>query len=149
MAYFEDGSPCSYFGEAAGALLLAVGWIEPGHAFKTGACERPFVKRLAELLMKPWQPMLHSGVHRCGFCAHSGGPSTVTIDGVTASVGVNNLFIPDEERVWVAPSLVLHTIDAHAYVPPREFIRAVVACPDMRSMEYLRRMTRVREAITR
>jgi hypothetical protein len=36
----------------------------------------------------------------------------------------------------VAPELIVHNIAAHWYKPPDVFIEAVLACPDMRSMEY-------------
>jgi hypothetical protein len=51
---------------------------------------------------------------------------------------------PDGSRrlFYVAPSLVLHYVDAHEYLPPESFQRAVMACPPMRSMEYLRAISR-------
>ena len=40
--------------------------------------------------------------------------------------------------ILVAPSLVLHYIDAHQYLPPAEFISAVLRCPEVGSPEYVR-----------
>jgi hypothetical protein len=53
-------------------------------------------------------------------------------------VGVTNVWIPADGFLYVAPSLVLHYIDAHGYSPPFEFQAAVVACPPMRQMDYLK-----------
>jgi hypothetical protein len=45
----------------------------------------------------------------------------------------------DSDRLLaVAPSLILHSMDAHEYAPPAAFCEAVLACPPMRSMDYLR-----------
>ena len=57
-------------------------------------------------------------------------------------LGAANVFVPSDEAIYVAPSLVLHYIDAHAYLPPEEFRRAVEACPPMRSIEYLKALRR-------
>lgn len=53
-------------------------------------------------------------------------------------MGTSNLFVPAEGFLYVAPSLILHYMDAHDYSPPVDFQRAVMACPAMRSMEYLK-----------
>jgi hypothetical protein len=39
--------------------------------------------------------------------------------------------------IFVAPELILHYIDAHAYQPPMEFSQAVLACPPVPSTAYL------------
>ena len=50
--------------------------------------------------------------------------------------GTFNLFVPALARVYVAPSLVSHYIDAHGYLPPPAFLDAVQQCPPMRSDAY-------------
>jgi hypothetical protein len=72
----------------------------------------------------------------------TGGPACVTVGGLTVPVGSSNVFVPADGVVYVAPSLALHYIDAHEYLPPEPFQRAVMACPPMRSMEYLRGIAR-------
>ena len=53
-------------------------------------------------------------------------------------MGVSNVYVPGNAVIYVAPSLVAHYVDAHEYQPPKEFMEAVLQCPPMRSMEYLR-----------
>ena len=53
-------------------------------------------------------------------------------------MGISKLWLPDDGIVYVAPSLILHYIDAHGYSPPVEFREAVIACPPMRSIDYLK-----------
>lgn len=142
MTYFRDLTPL------VGSLLessacLAVGWLEPEYEYPQGALQPRFIERLSELLVDPWQPFVHMGTHDCGFCRLTGGPGQFTCGHTTIQMKVNNLFIPAEQHVFVAPSLILHYMDAHLYCPPRAFQEAVLACPPMRSMDYLKAIRRM------
>jgi hypothetical protein len=141
MAHYEDLAPCDYFG-VRDDRLLAVGWLEREHAFPQGPVSQAFFESLAELLTNPWQPAALGGRHPCAFCMFTGGPAAVRMRDTDVLMGVSNLFVPTEEVVFVAPSLVLHYIDAHEYAPPDAFRRAVAGCPPMRSMDYLRAIRR-------
>ena len=115
--------------------LRAVGWLGRDLAFARGDVDGAFVEKLAALASNPWQPGgAHAGLHRCELCRFSGGPSGVRIGEHTVGIGVNNVFVPDGALCWVAPASIVHYIDAHEYQPPSEFL----ACPQMRSMDYLR-----------
>jgi hypothetical protein len=46
--------------------------------------------------------------------------------------------VPGDAKIYLAPELILHYIDQHGYAPPSEFQQAVLDCPTMRSIEYLR-----------
>jgi hypothetical protein len=129
-------------------LTLAVGWLEPEHPHAKGPLDERFIGRLMELLIDPWQPAAAAGLHRCGFCRFSGGPGSVRYapergGSFTVVVGAANLYVPGRDGIYVAPSLIAHYIDAHEYLPPREFVDAVCACPDMRSAAYLRAIREV------
>jgi hypothetical protein len=78
------------------------------------------------LLQEPWQPGIFMGFHRCDLCLYEG-PS-----------GKRNLFVPSDGFAFVAPELIAHDMNAHGYRPPDEFCAAVLACPEMRSMPYLK-----------
>ncbi len=71
--------------------------------------------------------MIAMGVHPCGLCRYGG-----------EAHGKNNLFIPGDGCIFVCPELVTHYMNAHRYAPPGEFCRAVLECPPMGSMEYLK-----------
>jgi hypothetical protein len=51
-------------------------------------------------------------------------------------VGCTNLFVPGDGVVYVAPSMIVHYLDAHRYQPPAAFLAAVDACPPMGSAAY-------------
>jgi hypothetical protein len=136
--HFTDLTPCNYFPLDAGGKFIAVGWLEPDRFYPQGSLEKEFVDKLADLLVNPWQPCVAMGYHRCGFCRLSGGPSSFRNGVSNVEMGVSNLFVPGDGFLYVAPSLILHYMDAHGYSPPAEFHAAVMACPVMRSMEYLK-----------
>ena len=138
MAHFADLTPCDYFTPQHDGKLLAVGWLARMRRYSRAEVSADVITRLHELLVSPWQPGAFLGWHDCPFCRISTGPQRITLDNVAVDLGVNNLFIPTSDVVYVAPSLILHYIDAHEYSPPQPFCDAVLACPEMRSMDYLK-----------
>lgn len=126
--------------------MLAVGWVDRRHPISRGTVKPAFVARLVELLKNPWQPAQTLGWHDCTFCRLTRGPTTFEYGGAKVPIGTSNLFIPGRDCVYIAPSLILHFMDAHGYVPAAEFIQAVLDCPPMRSAEYHRALKSVSPA---
>lgn len=118
--------------------LLAVGWLQPGRPFDQGDVDAGFFEALTALLRDPWQPASALGIHRCTFCRFSGGPGLLEFRGNRVELGRQNLFVPAAEVTFVAPSMIAHYVDCHGYAPPAEFRRAVLSCPPMRSIDYLK-----------
>ncbi|RYE85593.1 MAG: hypothetical protein EOO75_16820 [Myxococcales bacterium] len=115
-----------------------MGWLEREAAYSRGEVSGEFFEALVRLLVEPWQPFISAGRHRCSLCRFSGGPAQFTHGEHTVLVGVSNVFVPGNGVIYVAPSLVVHYIDAHGYRPPDGFIEAVLGCPPMGTMPYLR-----------
>jgi hypothetical protein len=138
MTYYEDLSPCLYFGEKFADKLVAVGWLDLGKNYRKGDIDKEVTNKLVELLVNPWQPFVAGGWHECPFCRISTGPRRLEHKGSTIEMGANNLFIPSNGFLYVAPSLIVHYIDAHEYSPPKAFCEVMLKCPSMRSIEYLR-----------
>lgn len=126
MAGYHDLSDCDYFGMELAPILRAVGWLGHGIEYSIGKTSREVFVKLEELLRDPWQPMIFMGGHLCELCQYDP-PS-----------GHANLFVPNGETIFVCPELIAHYIAAHHYKPPDEFLAAVAACPDIRTMEYKR-----------
>lgn len=137
MTHYKDLDSCSYF-DWVDARLIAVGWLDNSHDVPSGQATQAFFEALANLLVNPWQPVAIAGRHACSFCRFTGGPSELSVGNSKIRVGSTNLFVPTPTCVFVAPSLVLHYIDAHDYAPPEEFKEAVELCPPMHSMPYLK-----------
>jgi len=140
MSWFDDLSPCDYFGAEHAATCKAVGWLEDGREFRRGRADGRFVHKLV-LLFGETNPLEKStDPHYCSLCAFSRGPSEFHLfqsPGMpSVPMGNRNLFVPGGGFLYIAPSLVLHYIDAHQYLPPDEFIKAVLECPPTRSQEY-------------
>lgn len=95
-----------------------------------------FFDKLVELLVDPWEPVRLRGWHNCAFCLLPSGIIQLAHKGKTIEMGVNNLFVPGDGFLYVAPSLIAHYINAHRYAPPEEFCEAVIKCPPMNSREY-------------
>ncbi|MEO0601543.1 MAG: hypothetical protein AAF211_08910 [Myxococcota bacterium] len=140
MAWFEDGGPIDYFRLQSEEHLVAMGWLEPDHDFVRGSVTPVDLASICGLLVDPWWPdFVFCGSHDCGFCAAPDGPSHVTCSGVRVGIGWTNLFVPsiDEHCVYVAPSMIVHYIDAHGYQPSSGFLEAVRRCPPMGSEAHL------------
>lgn len=142
MSYYADQSSCSYFECNQPEKLIAVGWLDPAEPFNQGRVSVNFFSKLSELLANPWQPVIAMGRHECDFCRFSGGPAVFRLDNFEVQLGASNVFIPANGFLYAAPSLILHYIDSHGYSPPEDFQRAVLACPPMRSIEYMKAILR-------
>jgi hypothetical protein len=123
--WFEDLGRCTYF--PADVPLVAVGWLDFQRPFATGTTDRTVYLALIGLLKNPWQPMVSAGFHECNLCQFE-----------AEARGVANLFVPADGKIFVCPELIVHYINAHGYKPPENFCAAVLSCPPMRSMQYLK-----------
>ena len=133
MASLSDLSPCTYFGDPTG--LVAVGWLDAPDSYASGATPSGFVEVLGDLLERPWNPWHYAGFHTCTLCS-PGEWWWLPPELNHLELGGTNLWVPGEGVVYVAPSLIIHYVHHHDYLPPQEFIDAVVACPAMESAEY-------------
>jgi len=134
MTYYPDLSACDLF-PSCPAPLVAVGWLENGRPVPTGEVSEQVFERLLELFREPWGPGA-AGWHDCDLCVYRYGPSKMGTN--PNAVGFKNVFVPGDAKIYLAPELILHYIDQHGYAPPSEFQQAVLDCPTMRSIEYLR-----------
>lgn len=125
--WYEDLTECDYFGEEYSKILTAVGWLENGRVFSTGESPKEFYEKLCEFSKNPWTFVICAGPHECNLCQFEGATSS------------QNIFFPHNGKIYVCPKLITHYINNHFYLPPVEFIEAVLACPTQGSVEYLKR----------
>jgi hypothetical protein len=52
----------------------------------------------------------------------------------------NNLLNPTVHLLYVAPGMIVHYIEDHAYNAPTEFVDAVMTCPRQGSAEFMELM---------
>jgi len=113
---------------AAGDHVRAVGWLHPDHPYSRGTESAEFVARLKEFarLASRSTEALYWGIcmgfHTCEFCEKTHGH--------------RNFGVPAGDVLFVAPEMVVHYIEQHEYVPPAEFVAAVMASPLPDTAEY-------------
>jgi len=146
--FIEDLSPCTYVASSRSDCekLKAVGWLAWGHPYTEREIQLPETRfvQLLRLLVDPWQPLFFMGGHECEFCPeepHEDLPAyyrrhQIERDGLVVDFGANNLYVPGEGCVYVAPSMIAHYVDVHRYEPPVAFWEAVMNCPEMGSETY-------------
>lgn len=113
--------------------LLAVGWLGREHfPPAAGKLQGSFTEKLFELAhaFQSLDVVGARGLKDCEECGFRGG-SVVQSHGSEVQVGASNLFVPSEElgALTVFPTMALHYVLAHSYVPPKRFQDAVIAAP--------------------
>jgi len=136
--YFPDLTPCRYGNGPCSqkswrAPLLAIGWLEHPHPFTLGdppAELRSRIKAVIRQNANHLHPIAFFGLHECSLCA--------AIRSCDSSLpgSHTNLFVPGDGVIFAAPGRVDHYLEAHSYLPPKQFIDAVLACPDVGSLKY-------------
>lgn len=104
-----------------------VGWLSPEHSFPTGEVNPTLLSKIRSfLLMRGGANILFSrGVHNCPLCK-----KTIYISRVDVSdmlVGISEIWIPFNGKVYASPDMLFHFISEHSYKPPQIFEKAVLA----------------------
>lgn len=108
-----------------------VGWLDEHHAYTRGSVSSNLRAKLLRILFTDY-PDHNYHVNKvrsqtpCPFCERK-----ITIedkDGRTTPLGMSELWIPSESVWYSFPSLLLHYIEQHQYVPPKVFLEAVESC---------------------
>jgi hypothetical protein len=107
--------------------VLCVGWLDPSHPFLTGDCPGGFLHRMTQLTRQRTASFdLHvnvtRGIEPCCLC---GDIVQIGEGGSAIMLGMSELWIPGGSVWYAAPSLIIHYISEHRYLPPKEFIKAV------------------------
>ncbi len=130
--HYEDLSICTYDRHKTGpdswsVPLYAVGWIESGSPFNQGHMEyEPKVKllRMKEQSEKSCFFAGYRGTHHCSIC------------GKDIYGSHKHLLVPGENCIYVASGGIVHYVYKHSYMPPEEFMNAIMSCPEVHSNEY-------------
>jgi hypothetical protein len=122
-----------------------VGYLDRRHSFTKGTASEAFFDCLVALVEQPLA--VCRGYHICdlGWCGLSfgGEQPKFRYKGRVIGLGATEILVPDKEVVYSAPSLILHYIRRHKYLPPSCFVEAVLNCPKPRSQEYFAAIKRI------
>ena len=126
MTFYPDLSETTMI--TAGHHIRAIGWLDDKHDFPTGSAPPTFVHKLRRITEKHSETLLalydnefdflrnqFFGFHTCELCHnfnHGG-----------------NIAVPTEGELYVAPAMILHYVEVHGYLPPTQFVDAVLESP--------------------
>ena len=140
--HYTDLTPYTYLTNARQPLVdgapeaLSVGWLEAGHPYTEGHVTNEFMERLWTLGRAPVN--LIRGFDECDFCSD---PSFAYLNvrqgDEELGMGNGEIWVfGDNNKVYVAPTLIYHYITHHRYLPPEPFIHAVLVAPLPNTPEY-------------
>lgn len=123
--YFKDLSVYEYLGNE-GDNVLNVGWIDNEHFFSKGKVPKNFLTKLLYECIKR-QVNITRGFYKSPFDQSNniGYPVRLGLRKYllgSAEIRVNGL----ENIVYAAPNLIYHYVKDCHYLPPQEFINAVL-----------------------
>lgn len=143
VTHFADLSVCTYFEVDDPSSLRSVGWLSAAEPFPTGQVSKDVFTRLCELVASAWRPpFAFMGGLQCELCQPGLHTASTFGEYRFSSFSVNNVFVPHNDVIYVAPESICHYIAYHEYKPPEEFQVAVTECPEQRSMEYKKLLLR-------
>ena len=154
--FYEDLSPYSYSTDLVvpqieeGIIykrrtsIVNIGWLDNQHPFITGFSSELFLDKLFKLYIIQ-RKNGYRGFHVCQLC-HTIKSSSVTLKnkgqeitidlpdpmimekgGRTALIGSREILVHNGKGiVYVAPNMICHYVAEHNYLPPQEFIHAVL-----------------------
>lgn len=107
---------------------LAVGWLDKEHSFTKGTVPDSFLERLWVFCRIP--EALSMGIHECEFCQESSSRLVIQRGDEKIQPGSGVILVfKNKDTAYLAPDLIYHYIVDHGYMPPQEFISAVIKCP--------------------
>lgn len=126
MTIYEDLSPYVYAPTDPSATMLNVGWLGHASKFDTGSIGEE-VRDALVILAADHDVNVMRGMHDCELCDQES-PIRVPLGDRKITLGCSEIHATAEDCiVYVAPTLVIHYLDAHRYLPPQVFIDAVLA----------------------
>ncbi|MFE6782041.1 hypothetical protein ACFVFF_07250 [Streptomyces sp. NPDC057680] len=110
---------------------LNIGWLEAGFSWTSGQASQDFGRRLLAVI-DAQQVNAMLGLHECDLCPTSLPDThpwyTPRPGDRRASAGTGEIRVPGSPgTVFAAPSLIGHYVVDHGYMPPQQFVEAVLA----------------------
>ena len=126
MGYFADLTPYSYIKRTAREHELNVGWLDNQHPFPIGSAPMVVLSKIFGLCRNPVN--LTRGRQSCVLCQERGLACTGEYQGVRIGLGNGEIRVAGRDgKVYASPVMIYHYMSEHNYLPPQEFIDAVLA----------------------
>lgn len=114
MTYFADFSSACQF-RLEGDPIRAIGWLSAAVPYHKGMIDSRVRAVFLDKLSNALVGERHRGFHVCEFCANEHGNGVVLVS--------------DNQYIYAAPVMVSHYVTVHEYLPPLQFVDAVLNCP--------------------
>ena len=124
---------------SAEVMMTAVGWLENGKPYATGKSPESLVGKLQEFITTQELNFVFLGIHICDQCDL----------GYIENAGSKTCFIYHQDKVYFFPDLIIHYIENHSYLPPGEFIEAVLEPTPQETLEYFKQIRENRFSINK
>ncbi|MFC8263325.1 hypothetical protein ACFUNF_38405 [Streptomyces sp. NPDC057291] len=98
-----------------------MGWLDRGKKYSQGAPPPSLVEALKRMT-RTHRAQQTRGFHFCPWCA-----SRLSYGGPDGPEGSAEIRVMGRGVVYAAPELIAHYVEAHDYLPPTEFIEAVLS----------------------
>ncbi|MBM9504352.1 DUF7919 family protein [Actinacidiphila acididurans] len=128
MTYYRDLTPYTYgsddwdlAGRWQGIPLLTVGWLSRGRRYAKGAPPAGLAEALKRMA-RTHRAAQTRGRHVCPWCS-------LRLFGPRGDIpwGSAEIRVMGDDLAYVAPELVAHYVEAHRYLPPADFVNAVLS----------------------
>jgi hypothetical protein len=138
MSYFPDLSPYAY-GRGSHPRVVHVGWLDDKHLFATGDVDVQLIEKMKCLASKPVE--LYRGKHPCELCIEPPAliktylpnrmvdPKCSWAQWIAARSSNGEIRVSRGGSTFAAPILIVHYIEAHRYLPPDQFLKAIEETP--------------------
>jgi hypothetical protein len=116
--------------------VVHVGWLDNIHPYPKGAVDARLIEKMKLLASSPVE--LYRGTHICELCAEPSDlvkttlPNRVVLDPncswvrwVDQRSSNGEIRVSRGAKIFAAPVLIVHYIEAHSYLPPTQFLKAV------------------------
>lgn len=132
MTHYIDLTPYEYdYDESIDESMgrpLNVGWLSAGQPFAQGDAPSGFLDALVRCAFRPVS--LFRGYHTCDLCPEneqSDDFMRYSFSGREVYLGNGEIRVSGSSSiVYAAPTLVVHYVEAHRYLPPEPFVASVL-----------------------
>jgi len=110
-----------------------LGWLEYPEPFNSGVSPAPILSKLRTIVEQARTAFPHyyfRGGMTWTWCVAAGLQSPGPV------WSQENILVPGSGVVYAVPGGIPHYMEVHSYLPPVEFLEAVLLCPDVGSEEY-------------
>lgn len=118
MSYYQDLTPYNYHHHSI--KELNVGWLDKNFPFEKGEVPAGFLNNLKKIAEH--QVFQTRGFHFCDFCREQ------VVDGkIKCATSSSELRVIGKNGIsYASPQMIVHYIEDHQYLPPKEFVDAVM-----------------------